>query len=217
MICYSLILERNLIMHNENQHYFICLEYRNSQTKKYRKSYLSFDEKGLVYDVIHCYSLEQIDYFLAVFDEECILTQLRQDNALDFLNEIQSSNDIHLSIHHYDSKNGKERHSAPILKPGCFFFDIEKYLKENMTILSRKNLYNKLGGYLTNSHVTKEAKDFIQHLQNMESEFLWEEFQKLSYLDQRKIKSVIFENTSTSLLQNLQANHTPILKKDLAS
>lgn len=204
-------------MSEDHQQYFICLEYRDPHTKKYGKSYLSFDENGLVYDAIYRYSLEQIDYFLAIFDEKRILEQLRKDNALYFLNEIKDIDDMHISIHHYDSNKGKERQSAPLLKPGCYFFDMEKYLKENMTILDRKNIYNKLGGYLTNTHITKKAKTFIQQFQTMPSDFLWEEYQKLSYIEQRKIKQIIYDNISSSLQQNLQTNKQYVLKKNKAS
>jgi hypothetical protein len=200
----------------DNQQYFICLEYRNPITKKYGKSYLSFNEKGLVYDVVHRYSLEQIDKFLAIFDKKRLYEQLREDNVLYFLNEIKDFNDIFLSIHHYDSQNGKERVSASILKPECYFFDIEKFFKENMTILERKNIYNKLGGYLTNNHMSSEAKSFIQHFQSVSNDLLWQEFQTLSYFEQRKIKQIIFDNISSSFQQSIQPNQQYTLKKDMA-
>lgn len=205
-------------MNQDIEQYFLCLEYNNPITKKYGKSYISFNENGLIYDVIYRYSMEQIDYFLACYSKSQLLDTIKKDNVLYFLNESLDSDNIKLSIHHYDIENNKERISAPILKDGCYFFDMEKFLKSYMTVQDRKLLHNKLGGYLTNNHILENTKQFIQHFQGSDPHLLWEEYSKLPYQEQRKIKMIIYDHINPDLqiaLQNREQNK--ILKKDLAS
>ena len=89
-----------------------------------------------------------------------------------------------------------------------------------MTLQDRKNLHNKLGGYLTNSHILQSTKEFIQLFQTSNSNVLWEKYIKLPYQEQRKIKMVIYENIPPQLqqiLQNKEPNKKYILKKGFAA
>ena len=97
---------------------------------------------------------------------------------------------------------------------------MEKYLKEHLTISERKSLYNKLGGYLTNNHILEETKTFIQHIQSLNEEELWQEFLKLPYQEQRKIKIIAYENAVPEIqqiLQNQSLNYSYSLKKNMAA
>ncbi len=187
-------------MDGNPQQYFICLEY-HSKDKKYGRTYISFGPNGLIYDVIYKYSLEQIDFFFATHSKTDIINQMKQDNVLYFLKEIEDINDITFSIHHYDQK---ERISAILLPEGCYLFDMEKYFKDYLDASTRKNLYNKLGGYLNNQHTDEKTKDFIRMIPNDSSNTLWEEYQKLPYFEQRKLRLVIYENANVDLQKNLK-------------
>ncbi len=207
-------------MNLEKQQYFLCLEYRDPVTKQYGKSYLSFNETDLIYDVIYRYNLEQIDFFLAHHSKEELVNIIKQDNVLYFINDIENMEHINFSIRYYDNENNKERLAAPILKKECYFFDMEKYLKEHLTVSERKSLYNKLGGYLTNNHILEETKTFIQHIQSLNEEELWQEFLKLPYQEQRKIKIIAYENAVPEIqqiLQNQSLNYSYSLKKNMAA
>ena len=96
-------------MNLEKQQYFLCLEYRDPVTKQYGKSYLSFNETDLIYDVIYRYNLEQIDFFLAHHSKEELVNIIKQDNVLYFINDIENMEHINFSIRYYDNENNKER------------------------------------------------------------------------------------------------------------
>lgn len=211
---------KEITMQEQNNQYYICLEYRNILNKKYGKSYISFDENGLIYDVIYRYSLEKIDCFLGNYSKEQILEQIKKDNVLYFLSEVKDTNDIKFSIRYYDMTTKKERVSVPVLQKDCYHFDLEKYFKNYLNENDRKRIYNKLGGYLTNQHLLSPTKVFIQHFQSLTPEELWREFLTLPYIEQRKIKLVIYENIPINLQINLQRNDTlkkHVLKKEKAA
>lgn len=187
--------------------YFLCLEYKNPTTKNYRKIYFSFGPNGLIYDYIYQYNLEQIDYFLSTKNKSQILKQMQQDNILYFVNNSIEEQYFELSIRHYEKE--KERISVPLLKDGCYEFNILEYFQNNLTKETRKKLYNKLGGYIVNNHTKNETKQWIKNIITIETESLIQSFFQLPYEEQRKLKAIIYDYET----KELQLESNQILKK----
>ena len=83
---------------------------------------------------------------------------------------------------------------------------MEKYLKEYLTMEERKNLHNKLGGYVTNPHTEEKMKTFIRNLPSMDAQGLYQLYQGLSYIERRTIKTIIYtyitEDKRNLLIEN---------------
>lgn len=188
-------------------HYFLCLEYKNPIAKNYHKIYFSFGPKGLIYDCIYQYSLEQIDRFFSENTKSQILKQMRQDNILYFENGLEEDQYFELSIRHYEKE--KERISVPLLKEGCYTFNVIEYFEKNLNQETRKKLYNKLGGYIENSHIQDNTKIWIKKLPLFQLEELIQTFCQLPYEEQRKIKAIIYEEQK----KEIELGNHQILKK----
>jgi len=176
------------------------MEYKNSRTGEYQKNYFSFDQNGLIYDVIHRYSLEQVDCFLSLHSKEQILKQMIQDNILYLSVDL---NGCHISIRHFDYQNGKERSTTPLLPDSCYFFDLETYFIKYFREEERKKIYNKLGGYLNNNHIEAKTKQLIRLIPSASEFELWSQYLTLPYIEQRRIKSIIYESISKELKESL--------------
>lgn len=169
---------------------YICIESKKSETNDYGKCYISFDKNGsLIYDTLQFYKLEEIENFLKNHSKKDILTQIRKDNVFYFLEDEAKDDFIEVTIRHHE--NGKERIIKP-LSMECLQFDLENFLKNELNESFKKEIYNSLGGYLNHSSTGESMKSWIKRLREVTSEELIETFYKLSYKEQRKIKSIIY-------------------------
>lgn len=167
--------------------YYFCIEENKDQ---YRKYYISIDGVGnLNYEVLNLYTLEEIDFILKIISEEQILTRMHHDNVLYSLEQNKNIQKTHLSIRYQD--NGKER-TIERLSQECLLFDIEDFLLNGLHDINKKSIYNNLGGYLNNPRVSEAMKVWIKNFRKHENEQILMEFQQLPYIEQRKIKKVIY-------------------------
>lgn len=170
---------------------YLCIEYKNPETNQYGKCYISFDWDGkLNYDQLHFYTLEEIDLFFKMHSKEEIINQVREDNIFYYLQDADESEYINLSIRYH--QNGKERMIESLSKD-CLDFDFETFLQTNLNDVSRKIIYNNLGGYLNNPKVSQEMKEWIKSIRVEESEELITALSNLPYIEQRKIHQIAFD------------------------
>ena len=132
---------------------------------------------------------------------------MRQDNILYFENGLEEDQYFELSIRHYEKE--KERISVPLLKEGCYTFNVIEYFEKNLNQETRKKLYNKLGGYIENSHIQDNTKIWIKKLPLFQLEELIQTFCQLPYEEQRKIKAIIYEEQK----KEIELGNHQILKK----
>lgn len=174
----------------EENKYYLCIEYKKKENHQYGKCYISFNENGsLIYDSLYKYTLKDIDIFLEHHSKEQIINQMRDDNAIYFLDNKVSLNDIELSIRYFDK--GKERIEM-MMQQECLKFDLEYFMNQDWNDFQKKQIYNNLSGYMNNSRTSEKMKTWIKVLRTETSENLMAQFQKLSYMEQRKIKSIIY-------------------------
>lgn len=175
----------------EEQKNYLCIEYKNHQTNQYGKCYVSFDEEQkLNYEALKLYTLKEIDDFLKNHSKEEILNQMRKDNIFYFLHENAKDTFFDLSIRFY--QNGKERSIAP-LSQECLQFSVEEFIRNDLNDINKKTIYNNLGGYLNNPNIGDKMKKWIKSLRLEDSDFLIKEYYEMPYLEQRKIKFIIFQ------------------------
>lgn len=180
----------------EEKKYYICLSCKKLKSGQFGKCYIFFDQDGsIVYDTLYKHTLKDIDLFLKENSKEQMIKKLKQDNVFYFINETTNPDDIDISIRYYDS--GKER-IQPTLSAECLNFDLESFFKNNLNEFQKQQIYNNLSGYLINQHTTEDMKKWIRMLKTETEEVLITKFQDLPYLEQRKIKSIIFEKLQES-------------------
>lgn len=137
----------------EEKIYYLCVEYKNLKKNQFGKSYVSFNEIGeLNYDNLNLYTLEEIDEFLKKNSSKSIISQMQQDNIFYFLQNDNENTSFELSIRFY--QNGKERSISPLSEESKSF-NTEEFIYD-LNPNDKKIIYNSLGGYLNNSHVTKK-------------------------------------------------------------
>ena len=190
--------------------YFLCLEYKEPK-KDYGKSYISFDQNGLVFEKLYSYSLEQIDAFLAKHPLLEILKSLQEANVIYFLKEIPDLRYITLSIHYFEEK--KERH-LNVLENGVFAFDLNNFLQQELTYEMRKNLFNHFGGYYNKNSTNEKMKCFIRSLKTEDIKIIFQNYQLLQYEEQRKVKSIIYKFAPSKYQQKFERLHNSKLNGD---
>lgn len=183
--------------------YYFCIKENKGQFKKY---YISFDGNGTIsYENLYLYTLEEIDYILKFYSKEQIITRMQQDNVLYFLDNDEDFNKIELAIQYQD--NGKER-TIETLSQDCLLFDIDDFFITQLHDMNKKLIYNNLGGYLDNQRISEQMKLWIRNLRKENNEQILIEYKKLSYLEQRMIKKIIFEILKIVKEKNNQENYS---------
>lgn len=195
----------------EERKYYLCIEYKNLESSQYGKCYVTFDEnQKLNYDYLNLYTLEEIDTFLKSYPKEKILNQMRTDNIFYFLKEDVENTNFELSIRFY--QNGKERTIMP-LSNESLQFDLETFLKTELNEEKKKLIYNNLGGYLNNPHISSEMKTWIKMIRNDSKETLLFQYQSIPYVDRRKIKNIIFELFLKESKENKESQTKLLVRK----
>lgn len=188
--------------------HYLCVEYKNPHLKQYGKCYISFDLEGnLNYDQLVLYSLEELEQMLKKYSQQTILNHVKKDNLFYYLAENIDEKYLFLSIRYH--QNGKERSISPLTKE-CLNFDIKNFFQKELNKWSEKIIYNLLGGYLTNIHISDQMKQWIKKIRQESGENLALEFEKLPYSDQRIIREVIY-----TYCQNLEAKTALLEQKRL--